>query len=198
MRRNSGCISCSQGYCCCSLLSRCQADGKPCTMLPTSCALFQLLKGTGPDGMCVCACVCVFAAAQIQWSALIFSADRTETLMRSKWDTLAETLTNLRLQPRSVSQLQQKLMDVLMPRYYCSHKNLQNPPFFPSWRFSHLLQWSEFSNNSSSHQQLNSPFLLIFLTHRIDVINLQEFFPMGFSKNQWLFWSTTCLVKGCA
>ena len=47
------CIYCSQGYCCyCySLFSRCQADGKPCTMLPTSCALFQLLKGTGPDGV---------------------------------------------------------------------------------------------------------------------------------------------------
>lgn len=76
--------------------------------------------------MCVCVSVYILAAAQIQWSALSFSADRTEILMRSKWDTLAETLTNLCLQPRSVSQLQQKLMDVLMPRYYCSHKNLQN------------------------------------------------------------------------
>lgn len=59
------CIYCSQGYCCRSdlLLSCCQAVGKPCTMLPTSCALFQLLKGTGPDGvwarMCVSVCVCV-------------------------------------------------------------------------------------------------------------------------------------------
>ena len=57
------CIYCSQGYCCYCylLLSRCQADGKSCTMLPTSCALFQLLKGTGPDGVrpCVCVCVCV-------------------------------------------------------------------------------------------------------------------------------------------
>lgn len=56
-------IYCSQGYCCYCylLLSCCQADGKPCTMLPTSCALFQLLKGTGPDGVCVCECVCVCA-----------------------------------------------------------------------------------------------------------------------------------------
>lgn len=55
------CIYCSLGHCCFSylLLSRCQADGKPCTMLPTSCALFQLLKGTGPDGVCVCGCVCL-------------------------------------------------------------------------------------------------------------------------------------------
>lgn len=61
---NALCIYCSQGYSCYCylLLSCCQADGKPCTMLPTSCALFQLLKGTGPDGACVpvfCACVCV-------------------------------------------------------------------------------------------------------------------------------------------
>ncbi len=64
---NALCIYCSQGYCCyCYLqLSRCQADGKPCTMLPTSCALFQLLKGTRPDGVCVCVCLCVCVCVSV-------------------------------------------------------------------------------------------------------------------------------------
>ena len=73
---NDLCIYCSQGYCCYCylLLSRCQADGKPCTMLPTSCALFHLLKGTGPDGVCVCVCVFVCVCVCFSRSTLWLQA----------------------------------------------------------------------------------------------------------------------------
>lgn len=88
---NALCIYCSQGYSCYCylLLSCCQADGKPCTMLPTSCALFQLLKGTGPDGACVpvfCACVCVSPG-------LHFGSRLSQNWHKPKWVIHAKILS---------------------------------------------------------------------------------------------------------